>query len=151
MRARTDGPYGRLTGVRHTVHVPMRWSDMDAYQHINNVAFLGYFEMARVNLFFEHPTHDAETGMRRGLVVHSHEISYKRPVEYDAEPLEVQIWVSNIRAASFTCHYELFDHGALAVIGSTVLVPFDFAINRPRRITTQEKAFLVDYTDDAPA
>ncbi|HYH23952.1 MAG TPA: acyl-CoA thioesterase, partial [Blastococcus sp.] len=29
--------------MRHTVHVPMRWSDMDAYQHINNVAFLGYF------------------------------------------------------------------------------------------------------------
>src|SRR4029453_1300098 len=51
--------------VRHTVRVPMRWSDMDAYQHINNVAFLGYFEMARVNLFFEHPTHDDRTGMRR--------------------------------------------------------------------------------------
>ena len=93
------------------MHVPMRWSDMDAYQHINNVAFLGYFEMARVNLFFEHPTHDEKTGMRRGLVVHSHEITYKRPVEYDADPLEIQIWVSGMRAASFPCHYELFDHG----------------------------------------
>ena len=58
----------------------MRWSDMDAYQHINNVAFLGYFEMARVNLFFEHPTHDEKTGLRRGLVVASHEIAYKRSV-----------------------------------------------------------------------
>ena len=77
----------------------MRWSDMDAYQHINNVAFLGYFEMARVNLFFEHPTHDEKTGMRRGLVVHSHEITYKRPVEYDEHPLEIQIWVSDVRAA----------------------------------------------------
>ena len=56
---------------------------MDAYQHINNVAFLGYFEMARVNLFFEHPTHDEKTGMRRGLVVHSHDIHYKRSVVYD--------------------------------------------------------------------
>ena len=45
----------------------MRWSDMDVYQHINNVAFLGYFEMARVSLFFEHPTHDEKTGLRRGL------------------------------------------------------------------------------------
>ena len=95
----------------------MRWSDMDAYQHINNVAFLGYFEMARVNLFFEHPTHDEKTGMRRGLVVHSHEITYKRSVVYDAEPLEIQIWVSGIRAASFLCHYEAFDHGQLAVTG----------------------------------
>jgi acyl-CoA thioester hydrolase len=130
------------------VHVPMRWSDMDAYQHINNVAFLGYFESARVSLFFEHPTHDEKTGMRRGLVVHSHEIQYKRSVVYDAEPLEVQVWVSGVRAASFRCHYELFDHGRLAVTGSTVLVPFDFALERPRRITAEEKAFLARYTDD---
>jgi acyl-CoA thioester hydrolase len=137
--------------VRHTVQVPMRWSDMDAYQHINNVAFLDYFEMARVNLFFEHPTHDEKTGLRRGLVVASHEISYKRSVVYDAEPLEIQIWVSGIRAAAFTCHYEAFDHGRLAVTGSTLLVPVDFALNRPRRMTPVEKAFLERYTDDASA
>ena len=126
----------------------MRWSDMDAYQHINNVAFLGYFEMARVNLFFEHPTHDENTGMRRGLVVHSHEITYKRPVEYDEDPLEIQIWVSGIRAAAFTCHYELFDHGQLAVTGSTVLVPFDFGLNRLRRVTPEATEFLSRFTDD---
>jgi acyl-CoA thioester hydrolase len=126
----------------------MRWSDMDAYQHINNVAFLGYFEMARVNLFFEHPTHDERTGMRRGLVVVSHEVKYKRSVVYDADPLEIQIWVSGIRAAAFTCHYEAFDHGRLAATGSTVLAPFDFTLNRPRRMTPGEKAFLERYLDD---
>jgi acyl-CoA thioester hydrolase len=133
------------------VHVPMRWSDMDAYQHINNVAFLGYFEMARVNLFFEHPTHDEKTGMRRGLVVHSHDIQYKRSVVYDAEPLEVQVWISSVRAASFRCHYELFDHGRLAVTGTTVLVPFDFALERPRRLNAGERAFLDRYTEEPAA
>ena len=126
----------------------MRWSDMDAYQHINNVAFLGYFEMARVDLFFDHPTHDEKTGLRRGIVVASHEVAYKRSVVYDAQPLEVQIWVSGIRAAAFTCHYELFDHGRLAVTCSTVLVPFDFALERPRRITPEEKEFLLRWTDE---
>ena len=126
----------------------MRWADMDAYQHINNVAFLGYFESARVALFFDQPTHDAVTGMRRGLVVHSHQVQYRRPVVYAAEPLTVQIWVSGVRAASFTCHYELFDHGVLAVTGSTVLVPFDFALERPRRLTAQEKEFLAQHLDD---
>ncbi|MGY1857978.1 acyl-CoA thioesterase [Modestobacter sp. SYSU DS0290] len=134
--------------MRHTVAVPMRWSDMDAYQHINNVAFLGYFEMARVDLFFDQPTHDEKTGLRRGIVVASHQITYKRPVVYGAEPLQVQVWVSGVRAASFTCHYELFDHGQLAVTGSTVLVPFDFALNRPRRLTPGEKTFLAAHHDD---
>jgi acyl-CoA thioester hydrolase len=134
--------------VRHSVAVPMRWSDMDAYQHINNVAFLGYFEMARVSLFFDHPTHDEKTGMRRGIVVVSHDIRYRRSVSYDADPLDVQIWVSGVRAASFTCHYEVFDHGQLAVTGSSLLAPFDFAINRPRRITPEEKVWLQRWTDE---
>ena len=130
------------------MHVPMRWSDMDAYQHINNVAFLGYFEMARVNLFFEHPTHDEKTGMRRGLVVVSHEIRYKRSVVYDAEPIEIQVWVSDVRAASFVCHYEAFHQGRLVVTGSTLLAPFDFALERPRRITAEEREFLARCTDE---
>ena len=134
--------------MRHTVAVPMRWSDMDAYQHVNNVAFLGYFEMARVDLFFDHPTHDEKTGLRRGIVVASHEIAYKRSVVYDADPLQVEIWVSEVRAASFRCHYELFDHGTLAVTGSSLLVPVDFAHNRPRRLTPEEKAFLARHHDD---
>jgi acyl-CoA thioester hydrolase len=124
---------------------------MDVYQHINNVAFLGYFEMARVSLFFEHPTHDEKTGLRRGLVVASHEIAYKRSVVYDADPLEIQIWVSGIRAAAFTCHYEVVDHGKLAVTGSTLLVPFDFSLNRPRRIAPEEKAFLLRFADEPSA
>ena len=121
--------------MRHTVAVPMRWSDMDAYGHVNNVVFLGYFEMARVDLFFERASLEERTGLRRGTVVAEHQISYKRPVVYSAQPLEVQIWVSAVRAAAFTCHYEAFDHGQLAVTGSTLLVPYDFSIARPRRLT----------------
>jgi acyl-CoA thioester hydrolase len=69
-------------------------------------------------------------------------------VVYDAQPLDVQIWVSEIRAAAFTCHYEVFDHGQLAVTGSTVLATFDFSLNRPRRLTPGEKDFLARWTDE---
>ena len=30
----------------------MRWSDMDAYRHVNNTAYLAYLEQARVAMFF---------------------------------------------------------------------------------------------------
>jgi len=136
--------------VRHTVAVPMRWSDMDAYGHVNNVVFLGYFEMARVDLFFERATLEERSGLRRGTVVAEHQIRYKRPVVYSAKPLEVQIWVSGVRAAAFSCHYEVFDQGLLAVTGSTLLVPYDFTIARPRRLTTEEKEFLQRWTEEGP-
>ena len=129
----------------------MRWSDMDAYGHVNNVVFLQYFEMARVDLFFERASLEERTGLRRGTVVAEHEIRYKLPVVYSPEPLDVQIWVSAVRAAAFTCHYELLDHGRLAVTGRTLLVPFDFSINRPRRLTPDEKEFLQRWTEEPPA
>jgi acyl-CoA thioester hydrolase len=121
---------------------------MDAYGHVNNVVFLQYFEMARVDLFFERASLEERTGLRRGTVVAQHQITYKLPVVYSPQPLDVQIWVSDVRAAAFTCHYDLLDHERLAVTGSTLLVPFDFSINRPRRLTTDEKEFLGRWTDE---
>ena len=126
----------------------MRWSDMDAYGHVNNVVFLGYFEMARVDLFFERASLEERSGLRRGTVVAEHSIRYKLPVVYSADPLKVQIWVSDVRAAAFTCHYEVYDHDRLAVTGSTLLVPYDFSISRPRRITAEERKFLLGWTDE---
>ena len=137
--------------ARYTYHCPIRWSDMDAYGHVNNVVFLQYFEMARVDLFFERASLEERTGLRRGTVVAAHEIRYKRPVVYSPRPLEVQIWVSSVRAAAFSCHYEVFDHQQLAVTGSTLLVPFDFSINRPRRLTPDEREFLGRWTDEPAA
>jgi acyl-CoA thioester hydrolase len=32
-----------------------------------------------------------------------------------------------------------------------MLVPFDFALNRPRRITPEERAFLVEFIDEPAA
>ena len=107
--------------------------------------------MARVDLFFERASLEERTGLRQGTVVAAHEIRYKRPVVYSSRPLDVQIWVSAVRAAAFTCHYEVFDHEHLAVTGSTLLVPFDFSIDRPRRLTPDEREFLGRWTEDAPA
>jgi acyl-CoA thioester hydrolase len=137
-----------VDAVRYTVQVPMRWSDMDAYGHVNNVVFLQYFEMARVDLFFERASLEERTGLRRGTVVAAHDIQYKLPVVYSPRPLDVQIWVSEVRAAAFRCHYEVFDHENLAVTGSTLLVPFDFSFNRPRRLTPDEKEFLARWADE---
>ena len=32
----------------HTTLVPIRWGDMDAYQHVNNTVYFRYMEQARV-------------------------------------------------------------------------------------------------------
>lgn len=38
--------------ARHIYRCPLRWSDMDAFGHVNNVVFLRYLEEARIDFMF---------------------------------------------------------------------------------------------------
>jgi acyl-CoA thioester hydrolase len=58
------------------------------------------------------------------------------------------MWVTQIRAASFTITYEVKDPDQVYVTAATVIVPFDFDLQRPRRITAEERDFLESYRDD---
>jgi acyl-CoA thioester hydrolase len=119
---------------------------MDAYRHINNAAYLQYLEQARVAMFFAR--HD---GFATGTVILRHEIDYLRPVVYHPEPLQLQMWVDDVRGARFTVRYEVFDKSQLAARAATVCVTFDFASDRPRRLTVEEREILDGYADDTRA
>jgi acyl-CoA thioester hydrolase len=116
---------------------------MDAYGHVNNVVFLRYLEEARIDFLFR-----PEKDFKQGSVVARHEIDYKRQLVHRHAPVDVELWVTEIRAASFTITYEVKDPDEVYVRASTVIVPFDFAAQRPRRITSEEREFLEGYRDD---
>ncbi len=116
---------------------------MDAYGHVNNVVFLRYLEEARIDFLFR-----PEKDFQQGSVVARHEIDYKRQLVHRHTPVDIELWVTEIRAASFTITYEVKDPEQVYVRASTVIVPFDFATQRPRRITAEEREFLEEYRDD---
>ncbi len=117
---------------------------MDAYGHVNNAVFVRYLEEARINFLFR-----PEKDFQQGSVVARHEIDYKRQLVHRHHPVDIELWVSEIRAASFTITYEVKDDDLVYVRASTVVVPFDFEAQRPRRLTGEEREFLREYTDDA--
>ncbi|MFF7946769.1 acyl-CoA thioesterase [Streptomyces griseorubiginosus] len=129
--------------MRHIYRCPLRWADMDAYGHVNNVVFLRYLEEARIDFLFR-----PEKDFKQGSVVARHEIDYKRQLVHRHAPVDIELWVTEIRAASFTLSYEVKDGEEVYVRASTVIVPFDFAAQRPRRITAEEREFLEEYRDD---
>lgn len=116
---------------------------MDAYGHVNNVVFLRYLEEARIDFLFR-----PEKDFKQGSVVARHEIDYKRQLVHRHAPVDIELWVTQIRAASFTIAYEVKDPDQVYVTASTVIVPFDFERQRPRRITAEERDFLESYRDD---
>ncbi|WP_030314425.1 acyl-CoA thioesterase [Streptomyces sp. NRRL B-3229] len=129
--------------MRHLYRCPLRWSDMDAYGHVNNAVFVRYLEEARIDFLFR-----PEKDFRQGSVVARHEIDYKRQLVHRHHPVDIELWVSQIRAASFTISYEVKDDDLVYVRASTVVVPFDFEAQRPRRITAEEREFLEGYRDE---
>ena len=122
----------------------MRWSDMDAYGHVNNARFLTLYEEARVAMFFVGARAHGLTSFEEGIVISRHEIDYLRPVDY-GHPLRIEMWIAQLRAGSFTVAYELFDEGELASRARSVCVPFNLAEGFPRRLTGAERDFLEPY------
>lgn len=117
---------------------------MDAYGHVNNVVFLRYLEEARIDFLFR-----PEKNFKQGSVVARHEIDYKRQLVHRHTPVDIELWITEIRAASFTIAYEVKDDDLVYVRASTVVVPYDFETERPRRLTGEEREFLQEYRDDA--
>ncbi len=122
---------------------------MDANGHVNNAVFIRYLEEARIDFMRRLAPGGGSPSFTGGSVVARHEIDYVRQLVHRPEPVTVELWVTKISAASMTVGYEVRDEETVYVRASTVVVPYDFAEGRPRRITAEEKAILKEYLDDA--
>jgi acyl-CoA thioester hydrolase len=124
--------------------VAVRWSDLDAFGHVNNARFLTLYEEARVAMFFTGARAHGLTSFEEGIVIARHEIDYLQPVDYSG-PVRVELWISELRAARFTVDYELFDGAVLASRAKSVCVPYNLTHGHPRRLTEAERDFLQPY------
>ncbi|WP_212845532.1 thioesterase family protein [Catellatospora sp. IY07-71] len=127
--------------MRFTYHCALRWSDLDAYGHVNNARFLTLYEEARVAMMFVGAREAGVTSFEEGIVVSRHEVDYLRPVDY-GDPVRIELWVEDLRPSRFTVAYELFDGDLLASRAKSVLVPYDLVRQRPRRLSESEQSFL---------
>ncbi|NEE02663.1 acyl-CoA thioesterase [Phytoactinopolyspora halotolerans] len=142
--------------MRHVTNVPLRWADMDAYGHVNNMVYLRYLQEARVDMLFVHAHRQGAEGLAGGTVVARHAIDYLAPLTYRQRPLRVETWVRDIRNSTFTLGYELVDvedggERQVYAVATTTLVPYDLGSGRPRRVAPTERAVLDGYRDlDGP-
>src|SRR5215203_6082583 len=127
----------------------MRWSDMDAYGHVNNVVFLTYLEEARVDMLFALGAEYGGKALAEGVLVARHEIDYKSPLVYHAGGVLVVMWVGYIKGASFQIRYEVRDETTVFARAASVLVPYDLEKERPRRVSPEERAFLEQFLEPA--
>jgi acyl-CoA thioester hydrolase len=137
----------------------MRWADLDMLGHVNNVTYVDYLQEARVDMLRIHGSHGHGDGYHEGdlaeaVVVVRHEVTYLRPLLFTFDAVRIECWVTDIRAASFTIAYEIFRESStrpgernVFARATTVLTPFVFAEERPRRIAPEERARLETFLE----
>ena len=132
-------------------HYPcvLRWSDMDAYGHVNNVKFLTYLEEARVEMVTTLAADGATPpDLATGILVVHHAIDYIAPLVHRREPVDISVWVTTVGAATFSLRYEVSDPGVVYARATSRLATFDLKADRLRRLTRSERAWLDRYRDD---
>jgi acyl-CoA thioester hydrolase len=128
--------------------VPVRWSDIDMYQHINHATMVTILEEARVP-FLREPFGEEITTV--GLLIYEVKVTYKGQLRLVDSPLQVRIWANRVRAVDFTLGYEVRSVGAApdskpSVVAETQLATVHIREQRLQRLSTAQQDYLRRWT-----
>lgn len=135
---------------RFSAEIGLRWGDMDAYGHVNNVQFHRLLEEARIRAF-SHWFHarGSERMLASGVLLARQEIEFLSQLPYRPEPLLVEMWITHIGGASWDMAYEMRDPegvgDTLHARAESTQVAFDLSAQRPRSLDSEERAALQAY------
>jgi len=115
----------------------MRWSDMDAFGHVNNAMYFTYFEQARVDWL-------VSIGVAHELVLANISCTFLQPMKYPAE-LEVCLYAGPPGRSSLNTYYEVRDRphtGQLCALGHGTIVWYDSVAGRSCPIPDEVLQYL---------
>lgn len=161
----TDGAGGgEASSPRLHIPIPLRWGDLDAFNHVNNASMLKLLEEARVRAFWRpQPGEEAPTTAVLDSSIHSgvlvliarQEIEYLAPVPYQRHPLDVQLWFGKLGGSSIEVCFEVRSpletaDGAQTVYAraTAIVVKTDADTGRPLRLSAEERAAWTPYVGD---
>ena len=122
------------SAYRHFSRITTRWSDNDAYGHVNNVVYYSWFDTVVNRYLIEAGVLDVEHGEVIGLVVETH-CNYFSSLAFPQQ-IDAGLRVSNIGTSSVRYEIGLFGEGSslAAACGHFVHVYVDRATRRPTKL-----------------
>ncbi|MBK8460221.1 MAG: thioesterase family protein [Micropruina sp.] len=127
----------------YVAEIGIRWVDLDAQGHVNNALIADYLQEARVAFLLSGPNAHL---LGHGVVVVANQIEYLAPVAFSSEPVQVEVFVGRVGAAQFTIGYRVLAGGQLVARARTHLCIYDFDAGRPRRLSTDERAWFLEHS-----
>jgi acyl-CoA thioester hydrolase len=122
----------------------VRFGDLDAMRHLNNVVYLRYFESARIAYMAElSPGHSPANPERGpfGMIFAEGHINYRAPVHFDEE-VAVTCSVGEVRRSAFRMDFAMYVEDRLVADGYGWLVGYDYAEGRAMPLPGELRAAL---------
>jgi acyl-CoA thioester hydrolase len=126
----------------HTERV--RFGDLDAMRHLNNVVYLRYFETARIAYIRQLlPAHDPARpeSEQFGLIFAECHINYRSPVYFDEE-VAVECSIGEVRRSAFQVKFTMRVADRIAAEGYGWLVGFDYGSEKSTPLPESFRAVL---------
>lgn len=149
--------------TRLHVAIPLRWSDFDAYAHVNNAEMLRILEEARIQAFWRPDEGsapgaatailDARPGAETISLIARQEIEYLAPIPYMRAPIDIEMWIGRMGGASLEICYEMFSPVGvtprlLFTKAATTLVMVTAATATPQRISDSLREVWAPYVEE---
>ena len=134
-----------LKDFTFVVDINIEWGDMDALQHVNNVEYFKYFQVARI-AYFEKINSDSVFGETRiSLILASTQCKFIYPLAYP-DSISVGVRVDTMADQYFTMKYAVVSHKhqRLSAIGDAKVVMFDYVNNKKASIPSETRKTIID-------
>ena len=148
-RPSTERPGLAADEFAFVAHVGVRWSDMDAFGHINHARIVTLMEEARVAWLLSAGEEYAPL-ITSAMIVHV-DIRYQAQLRHDDSPVQIGMWIKGFRSVDFTIGYQIRAAGAdptskPACVATTQMAVVDVEAHTLRRLTAEEKNYLREWS-----
>jgi acyl-CoA thioester hydrolase len=142
----------RLQGYQAVIEIPVAWGEMDAFQHVNNIVYLRYFESARVAYFERVGFFPRAEGSPIGAILASIECRYKFPLTYP-DTVWAAARVTALGEDRITVHHLVVSqrHGRVAAEGEGLVVSYDYHAKRKAPLPAELRRAIEELEAGAPS
>ena len=136
-----------LSKYKYKTPIAIRFSDMDAYGHVNNAVYLTYFEVARSHYWKDVAKWDWNES---GVILGRSEINYLKPIVMHDE-IACYVRVTRIGNSSFDVMHVLVkitpEGEEICTTGKTVCISYDYTANKSVTIPATQRQRMIDYDE----
>jgi len=136
-------------GYPVVIEIPVAWGEMDAFQHVNNIAYFRYFESARIAYFEKLNLLDLMNRTGIGPILASTSCKFRIPLKYPDKVLS-GVRVTSIKEDRFIMNYIVVStkHKKIAAEGDGVIVAFNYRENMKTLMPEELRQRILDIEKD---